>query len=363
MIVRVAALLGAATFMLAPLLVAGKSIIIILSCISACLVWIQCVLTPLVRFVADCECGYSVNKTTDASYEVFTDLLESDFTTLTNITKDTDWVIQAWEVDKVASRGPYGRKTELRNVISNPAKNASQSSTGINGDEAGLELFVRKLGSDKEHISVAEVDSKRTDMRYGSFRAGIKATDIDGTCGAFFWYGFITASCFEIREITDTNRCTGISMTLRRSTWNFSPPRLTRQCRLSILSFILRSPRLKEEMPKAHRPTRSFLCLLTQQREFTNTALVRYACRHCRILWADFKPFRLVTWQCQFLCRWSMAWCHVGHALRAARCRQNHSLPLVQRQRVVVRRSPCWRCKNNCLVRSSVLQLIEPCTH
>lgn len=91
-------------------------------------------------------------------------------------------------------------------------------------------------------------------------------------------------SCFEIREITDTNCCTGISMTLRRSTWNFSLPRLTRQCRLSILSFILRSPRLKEEMLKAHQLTRSFPCLLTQRREFTNTALVCYDCRHCRVL-------------------------------------------------------------------------------
>lgn len=199
MIVRVAALLGAAAFMLAPLLVVGKFIIIHLAFLL-----VQYILILLVRSPADCECGYSVNKTTDASHEVFTDLLESDFTTLTNITKDTDWVVQAWEVGKVASRGPYGRRTELKNVISNPAKNASSSSEGINGQEAGLELYVRKLGSDSEHISVAEVDSRRTDMRFGSFRAGIKATDVDGTCGAFFWYGFIPASYLENREISDT---------------------------------------------------------------------------------------------------------------------------------------------------------------
>lgn len=151
------------------------------------------------QFLADCECGYSVNKTTDESYAVFTDLLESDFTTLTNITIDTDWVIQSWEVNKQASRGPYGRRTEPRNVISNPAKDGNVSAEGIYGGQAGLELYVRKLGSDKDHISVAEVDSKRTDMRYGSFRAGIKATDIDGTCGAFFWYGFTAISRFSLR--------------------------------------------------------------------------------------------------------------------------------------------------------------------
>ncbi|KAH8146270.1 uncharacterized protein LAJ45_09712 [Morchella importuna] len=158
MIVRVATLFGAAAFMLAPFLVA-----------------------------ADCECGYSVNKTTDETYAVFTDLLESDFLTLSNITEDTDWAIQSWSVDKEASKGPYGRITEPRNVVSNPAK-STNTSEGLNGDQAGLELYVRKLGENEEHVSVAEVDSRRTDMRYGSFRAGIKATDISGTCGAFFWY-------------------------------------------------------------------------------------------------------------------------------------------------------------------------------
>lgn len=103
----------------------------------------------------------------------------------------------------MASRGPYGRRTELKNVVSNPANNAKLSSTGINGDEAGLELFVRKLGSDTQHISVAEVDSARTDMRYGSFRAGIRATDVNGTCGAFFWYD-ITALSLEKFKISDT---------------------------------------------------------------------------------------------------------------------------------------------------------------
>lgn len=106
--------------------------------------------------------------------------------TLSNITEDTDWAIQSWSVDKEASKGPYGRITEPRNVVSNPAK-STNTSEGLNGDQAGLELYVRKLGENEDHVSVAEVDSRRTDMRYGSFRAGIKATDISGTCGAFFW--------------------------------------------------------------------------------------------------------------------------------------------------------------------------------
>jgi hypothetical protein len=115
---------------------------------------------------------------------VFTDVLESDFTTLVNITKDTDWVVQNWEVNRESSKGPYGRKTEPANVISNPAVNGS--SVGINGKEAGLELWVRSR-TQEEYVSVSEVDSARADMLYGSFRAGIKTNPINGTCAAFFW--------------------------------------------------------------------------------------------------------------------------------------------------------------------------------
>lgn len=138
-----------------------------------------------------------MNKTSDADHQVFTELLESDFTTLKDIHKDRDWVVQEWEVGKAASKGPYGRKVERKNAISNPVKDLKASADGKNGPEAGLELWVRALESpDQEMVSVVEVDSNRTDMQYGTFRAGIKQTGINGTCGAFFWYGFFF-SVFE----------------------------------------------------------------------------------------------------------------------------------------------------------------------
>ncbi|KAF8474011.1 glycoside hydrolase family 16 protein [Kalaharituber pfeilii] len=138
--------------------------------------------------VADCECGYSVNKTTDVEHLVFTDLLESDFTTLKNIKVDQDWVLQDWKVDKNASRGPYGRETKPENAVSNPAKDLNISDEGVNGRQAGLELYVRKVQEGDEYVSVVEADSYRSDMMYGSFRAGLKTTGLNGTCGAFFWY-------------------------------------------------------------------------------------------------------------------------------------------------------------------------------
>lgn len=137
---------------------------------------------------ADCECGYSVNSTKDSDHAIFTDILESDFTTLKKISVDTDWVLQEWSVEQKASRGPYGRKTMARNAVSNPASNLKVSDDGILGGQAGLRLYVRKLNPDDQYVSIVEADTFRTDMMYGSFRAGIKTTNINGTCGAFFWY-------------------------------------------------------------------------------------------------------------------------------------------------------------------------------
>jgi hypothetical protein len=90
-------------------------------------------------------------------------------------------VVQNWTVDKEASKGPYGRQTNLNNVKSNP------DPKGHPLIGTGLDLWVRKVNPGDEYVSVAEVDSKRTDMLYGTFRASLKVTDVNGTCSAFFW--------------------------------------------------------------------------------------------------------------------------------------------------------------------------------
>lgn len=38
-----------------------------------------------------------------------------------------------------------------------------------------------------ETVLGAEMDSKRLDLHWGSFRAGMKVSDVNGTCAAFFW--------------------------------------------------------------------------------------------------------------------------------------------------------------------------------
>jgi hypothetical protein len=36
-------------------------------------------------------------------------------------------------------------------------------------------------------VPVAELDTRRLDLFYGTFRASMKVTSVPGTCAAFFW--------------------------------------------------------------------------------------------------------------------------------------------------------------------------------
>jgi hypothetical protein len=141
----------------------------------------------LVRKVnADCECGYtySINGT---SY-IVTDLLESDFLHLANISLDTDWTRQGFNVTPAVSRGPYGESLQISQVISNPlANNFSYSGPSEIGGDAGLQLYVGGGIPSDGLVPVAEVNSVREDMLWGSYRAAMKLTLTPGTCGAFFW--------------------------------------------------------------------------------------------------------------------------------------------------------------------------------
>lgn len=131
---------------------------------------------------ADCECGYTVNST------LYTDLIETDFLHLANITDDTDWQPQNYTVTPELARGPYGKNASVSNVVANPLKSQYDwAGDGINGGDAGLQLFVRGGVPQDGLIPMAEVATARIDMLYGSFRAGMKATGTPGTCGAFFW--------------------------------------------------------------------------------------------------------------------------------------------------------------------------------
>jgi hypothetical protein len=135
---------------------------------------------------ADCQCGYSL--AINSSSYVFTDLLESDFIHLADISLDTDWSRQGYNVSATASRGQYGESFQTDNVMSNPlADNFSYTGPSQHGGDAGLQLYVQGGIPSDGFVPVAQINSVREDMLWGSYRASIKLTDVPGTCAAFFW--------------------------------------------------------------------------------------------------------------------------------------------------------------------------------
>ena len=167
---------------------------------------------------AACECGYSVNSTTDPSYAVFTELVENDFLhTSTDDFHEVGWAPQVYNVTAQAARGPYGKSMELENVIANPFKNSKAWSGDAKlGGDAGLQLWVRGNHQDGL-VSSAELVSLRNDSLLGSFRVGMKLSNSSGTCGAFFFVRFP----FERYSWTLTNS-RSTTITRKKSTWSSS---------------------------------------------------------------------------------------------------------------------------------------------
>ncbi|KAI1106880.1 glycoside hydrolase family 16 protein [Jackrogersella minutella] len=142
---------------------------------------------------ANCECGYSIITASDNKQYLFTDLFESDFVHL-DITDgpqgygEYGWAPQDFNMSSEVARGPYGELYTPQNVISNNiADEQVFSGTGTKGGDAGLNLVVK---SEIRDGMVTGADVSTTNLHYfhGTFRAGIKVTDIPGTCSAFFWY-------------------------------------------------------------------------------------------------------------------------------------------------------------------------------
>jgi hypothetical protein len=66
---------------------------------------------------ADCECGYTAAigaSDMQTSNFLFTDIIESDFLHIKNVSLDTDWKRQNFTVTPEAGRGPYGACNLLR---------------------------------------------------------------------------------------------------------------------------------------------------------------------------------------------------------------------------------------------------------
>lgn len=133
------------------------------------------------RVLADCECGYSTTVSSNSSEDtpekyVFTDLVETNFANISDVSKNTDWVRQAFNTTAESARGTYGEMFAVDNV---------ETQHEVNG--SGLQIIVR---SDEVEglLSGGEIDSSRLDVFYGTFRSSLRLTDVSGTVSAFFWY-------------------------------------------------------------------------------------------------------------------------------------------------------------------------------
>ncbi|GAB7347084.1 hypothetical protein MBLNU459_g3215t1 [Dothideomycetes sp. NU459] len=155
---------------------------------------------------ATCECGYTINaapSTSDQAFTLFTEVFETDFLHLYSLPTSTDspsskavgWQPQVYNVSAANARGPYGKSAQLENIILNPlATRWDWGGEGVNGGSPGLQVWVDSIanltsdGSGGQMIRIGEIDSLRTDIIYGSFRVGMKMSNVSGTCAAFFWY-------------------------------------------------------------------------------------------------------------------------------------------------------------------------------
>jgi hypothetical protein len=134
----------------------------------------------------DCPCGY-----TDAN-GVYTEIQETDFTTVKDLMAvQNGWQIQEWNVSaNPASSVPYGRSMSRTNVVAS---------------DAGLNLVVHPERDGV--VSGAEIIMLRDDVRYGSFRVGLKIPPVNGTCASFFWvcnFRFLSKACQPLSSTTMT---------------------------------------------------------------------------------------------------------------------------------------------------------------
>lgn len=133
-----------------------------------------------------CECGYSIADPYDENrLYTFTDMLETDFTKIDEMKDNTDWIRQAFNVSAEDGRGEYGKMFRLSNTEVR-SEGAEEDLDVPMSAVTELEMVVDNEIVDGR-IPSAEIDSARLDIQWGSFRAGMRVTDENGTCAAFFW--------------------------------------------------------------------------------------------------------------------------------------------------------------------------------
>lgn len=130
----------------------------------------------------DCTCGFEVKRPNGGDGWLFTEAIETDFTRLQSITSAKDWQRLEFNVSAETGRGRYSKIFAPNNIAVGP----NLANKGASERHAGVELSVGATIANGG-VPVAEMDTMRQDILWGSFRAGMKLTAVKGTCSAFFW--------------------------------------------------------------------------------------------------------------------------------------------------------------------------------
>jgi len=145
-----------------------------------------------------CLCGYSVNKTDASHFGIFTHVSETDFFHTDSVDDRLSLGIPGWEAEvdnKTAEQAEraVGYSKQVGNVIANFLPDGKWGGPPATVGDAGLQLWVRhRLENDL--VPVAAVDNllaigddAASRMLYGSYRAAVKFSGMNGTRGVFGW--------------------------------------------------------------------------------------------------------------------------------------------------------------------------------
>lgn len=150
-------------------------------------VWLMFALAGLAQAQGSCQCGFSVtSRDNETDSWLFTEMIETDFSTVQDMTTMTDWVRQEYNVSAEEGRGEYGKAFVTNNVEPMINKGVMGDEASDRGEKRVLGLKVNSSLSD-DAVPAAEIDSSRLDLHWGSYRTGMKVTGSNGTCSAFFW--------------------------------------------------------------------------------------------------------------------------------------------------------------------------------
>ena len=128
-------------------------------------------LNSTISSTRDCSCGYLINASSSRPHALFTDILETDFLHIYNMTDNPCWQPQTYNVAVAADQGYYGKLATPQNVIPNPYPAPSEwgGTVGGSGANPGLGMWVSSSLVDGM-VPIAEIATTRGDLLYGSYR-------------------------------------------------------------------------------------------------------------------------------------------------------------------------------------------------